>query len=934
LTEKNYRFKSNNSNNENSISESYPDNLENIILETIKNNPKNTKAMIPVLIKIVTKNGLLCDFPFIYKNEEYHDKCAIFPDNKFYCKINSDNPQNILANRNSNKIQEFLNNFLDEKSKIKIHKTSEGTFYYDECLSLDETQRYLNDIVEENVDFKHKILVDLYSDVNNVIKKTQQEKLSLLYQLMDNYCKNKKFDFDCIYDNLILPISKSNDLNALSGQILDIFKNYQNKLKQFLDKSIKKKFKLEEYEFIKEDNLKQSNSDKTEESFSSIFEDEDKNTISLSLINSKVSSSKITIKHFFKILASIYNICIEDCKMAVDYLFVDNFENDFERIKLEIMAYLFKLMNFSLKDRKQKYNNTEVDELIDNVLSEGGEQKVKADESYFDVERNILRKIFVNSTHVNFIDEAYPILYDSSKNATENFNLNNRNNNQNIYKSRLLEFLNYRKWSVRFTIHIIFRYLIVEKSFFRDYITNHLTDFKLNKLLLKPGELIDKNQIIRLVKAIPLIMPYYSFSKKMHEQQTKIYEKWNNITDGYLVPLMDANETISQYKEILSFISSDILERLDIIDRKNTHIKSFYLNQKEKLDTLHKKLKLTKGADSIEKTITLKSYLNNLEYLTNNIFHINYFSQDCHKFIHYNTYFGNYTFGKPIVHYASIGYEPYFFIDFESDIQVYFIYSFLKFNTKISRNYTISIKTNSIIDLYLDEKKVYPDNVQNVKGDGYFDCLVQYNYTYVSFPNENSYVEMKIKGNFRQGTYLIDAKNFYFGCQKMRYKNFNKFLDFNITKKPISEENNHVKSFSDNYNNNYAYDKCKEHQFEVSLCFNYNTYYVDCEIATKYLSERFKTELKDNLYIIDSEKILNRKHFIFQSDEYKEYIQIQSEKKKQKFNPNADNNSSDKSKNSKDNKKNKKASAEEDSQSSFSELFNDAKFIKKWDCFL
>ena len=167
----------------------------------------------------------MCDFPFFYNNIEYHDKCVLFPDNKFYCKINSDNPVNFLKtnSRINNKVKDYLTNFFEDKSKIKFNKSPEGTFYFDECLTLDETQRYLNDLVEDNFDFKHKILIELYSDVNNIILDTKQEKLILLYQLAENFCKNKKFDFDCLYDNLVLPISKSKDLNELSYKISNIF---------------------------------------------------------------------------------------------------------------------------------------------------------------------------------------------------------------------------------------------------------------------------------------------------------------------------------------------------------------------------------------------------------------------------------------------------------------------------------------------------------------------------------------------------------------------------------------------------------------------------------------------------------------------------------------------------------------------------------------
>ncbi len=930
----NYKFRSliKNSNlNENNKEKYNPENLHNIILETIKNNPNNIKAILPVLVKIITKNGLLCDFPFVYKNEEYHDKCVLFPDNKFYCKVNAENPENMISSQNImanihtyNRLQEFVGNFLDEKSKIVINKSKDGIFYYDECLNLDETQRYLNDIVEENFDFRQKILLDLYSDINVVIKQTQQEKLNLLFNLMENYCKNKKFDFDCIYENLILPISKSKELNILSEKILKIFKNYQTKLKTLLERSISEKFKLEEYLFIKEESLNRKRTKFSVENFSSIFEDEDQNTISLNLINSKNSASKISINHFFKILSSIYNICIEDCKLAIDYLFVDNFENDFERIKLEIVAYLFKIKNFSIKENsKKEIVNTEVNKYINNIIS--NKNDINFEKDFFDIEKNVFSKIFTNSTHINFLNVTYPIYNESNTTLDKN-------------KNRLVEFLDYKKWSVRYTIHIIFRYLIAEKSFFEDYILNYLSDFNLNKYLKKPEELIDKNQVIRLIKTIPLIMPYYSFSKKMHLQQTQIYENLNKILEGYYDPLIHANQTISRYKDILKFINDDISERIQIIDRNMEKGRISLLNRIKNLDDIEEKLMLTKGSDSIENKIKLNSYLNNLDYITNNIFRINYFSHDCHKFIHYNTYFGNYTFGKPIVHYASLGYKPYFYIEFETDIQIYFIYSYLKFNTVIPINYTITISTNSMIDLYLDGKKFFPDSIKYVKEETYYDCLIKYNFTYISPSRENSHIKMKIKGNFGQRTNLIDQNDFYIKCTK-KNSDINKFLDFNISKSNYNVNKkifykekidiNHLNFQKDIF----SYDKCLDHQFDVTICFDYNSYVIDCQIATKYLSEAYKYNLKEKLYVKNSEKILNKKVFFFESDEYQEYLKNHNYKNNKKYNemPSEDrkneNLKNDDNTNENGNiKQNKNKQEEYDDPNS--DLYNDENFIR------
>src|SRR4051812_38516949 len=58
-----------------------------IIEETILNNPKSSNVFLPTLPKIITKPGLLCDFPFVLNSVEYYDHCALLTDEKYYCKV-------------------------------------------------------------------------------------------------------------------------------------------------------------------------------------------------------------------------------------------------------------------------------------------------------------------------------------------------------------------------------------------------------------------------------------------------------------------------------------------------------------------------------------------------------------------------------------------------------------------------------------------------------------------------------------------------------------------------------------------------------------------------------------------------------------------------------------------------------------------------------
>ena len=209
--------------------------LDKIIQEAIKNNPKTEPDLLPVLPKMLTKTGLLCTFPFYFDDKIFFEKCVQIKGGKFICKVNVD--PNTLE-------KEILNKLLNIKDT-----------YFDECLSLDETEKYLNDLVDKNFDFKKKLLIDLYADIKKTISVTRNSKLIILYELAENYCKNKSFDYECLYKWIIKPISKTSTLQSTSNLILATMDKYKTILDQFVKQSINLKFKEREFKYIKKQNL-------------------------------------------------------------------------------------------------------------------------------------------------------------------------------------------------------------------------------------------------------------------------------------------------------------------------------------------------------------------------------------------------------------------------------------------------------------------------------------------------------------------------------------------------------------------------------------------------------------------------------------------------------------------------------------------------------
>ena len=96
-------------------------------------------------------------------------------------------------------------------------------------------------------------------------------------------------------------------------------------------------------------------------------------------------------------------------------------------------------------------------------------------------------------------------------------------------------------------------------------------------------------------------------------------------------------------------------------------------------------------------------------------------------------------------------------------------------------------------------------------------------------------------------------------------------------------------------------------------------------MATKYLNMRYLTNLKEKLYLIYNEKILNKKNINFQSDEFKEYLKLEKLRKSKEFIPETE----DKDDNI---KKIKSDSENKNSKNEFASEkynYNDSKFLKQ-----
>ncbi len=193
--------------------------LDKIIKESLSDNPKNIKGFLPLLPKIITKTGLVCEFPFIYNQDEHYDKCMRHANGKYYCKV-------------TKKTKIISDNLLKIENQ-----------YFDECMTLDETEQYFNSLVEESYDFKNKLLIDLFSDIRVITTESKVEKLNLLFKDSEVECKTNKFNLDCLYTQFLDPISKDSSINkTVKEKIDEVLKKYKKSLSDYVSSSIKEKF--------------------------------------------------------------------------------------------------------------------------------------------------------------------------------------------------------------------------------------------------------------------------------------------------------------------------------------------------------------------------------------------------------------------------------------------------------------------------------------------------------------------------------------------------------------------------------------------------------------------------------------------------------------------------------------------------------------------
>ena len=253
----------------------------NIISLTNSDNPNNINSFLPSLPSILTKSGSYCDFPFTYNSTTYFDHC-ISINAKFYCKTSENTISECL-----------LNTSLNE--------------YYMSAIS--STLNPVND--------------DIYDIMKKDIYRYNDDRLILLYNLCDSYCHSSHLDmYDCLYDNLLLPISNSHSHDELLSNLLMHFTSFKNSLQV----KIENQNKYLQYEYI---------------------------------IPNGSTMRTAMFNKFIRMMKFVYGKCNEECKNGFDFIFEEYFNKT--AISYEIASKLLLLdhveTNFDSNGRV-KYRGT------------------------------------------------------------------------------------------------------------------------------------------------------------------------------------------------------------------------------------------------------------------------------------------------------------------------------------------------------------------------------------------------------------------------------------------------------------------------------------------------------------------------------------------------------------------------------------------------
>ena len=763
--------------------------LDKIIQEAIKNNPKTEPDLLPVLPKMLTKTGLLCTFPFYFDDKIFFEKCVQIKGGKFICKVNVD--PNTLE-------KEILNKLLNIKDT-----------YFDECLSLDETEKYLNDLVDKNFDFKKKLLIDLYADIKKTISVTRNSKLIILYELAENYCKNKSFDYECLYKWIIKPISKTSTLQSTSNLILATMDKYKTILDQFVKQSINLKFKEREFKYIKKQNLffTENIEKKT------IIDEGGSKSISRELI--LLDDNKLDLPNFFKILTLVGGECIEECKVALEYILADNFGDFINRMMEETVAYLFNI------------------EQIDNIDSQ----------------------INFNSTHLNYHGKVFE---------------------KNI-QSKL--FTNYKKWHLRYFLFIIYRYLLLERPFYNEIIVGKFTEDQLfNNLFLPHVNQINDQQLLKVSRFIPITNPYLSFANQIHNLIIKIYKEWNKISIDVKNNLQKDLELREKMYKFINEMKVKLEDKKKFLEKIIFPLINDTIKIKANASDLKESLNMMDNGNSTFPSVKLESYINNLNYVNNLIYSSKYFSQDCHKFLHFNTYYDNITLGRPQTGYIFMGFDTDFFHKFDNDTQLYYIYGFINFVKYKGRIYFIKITSNSRIELFLNDEKLKPFKRKNAIQSFFYKKAEKSYYMIESPKMKKSYINLKIKGEFKRGVYDVTDKKMIQFFLKDKMDDKVPPLKKNEIQKKIDEYNK--KNIKNDFLN--FTKKCSGEIISEQICFDYHSFKVNCDYSCKLISEKFNSNIqeKENVKVSSNEYTMSfseklkkkKKNRIFSNDEDKNLL--------------------------------------------------------------
>ena len=725
---------------------SFPE-LDKIIEESIQENPKNLNGFLPTLPKIITKTGLICEFPFIFNKNEHFDKCMFQPNGKSYCKVSK--------KKNANDVLLKLENQ-----------------YFDECLTLDETEQYFNSLVEESYDFKNKLLIDLFSDIRMVTTESKNEKLILIDKLAERTCKTNKFNLDCLYTSLLDPISKNSEINdSIKNKLFDVINKYKLSLNDYISNSIKEKFSKQSYLFITKDNLNLVEDDKLKE---------DENIINL--------------PRFFKLMIFTGDVCVEECKSAIEYIFYENFKDNIDRIKLETVSYLFHIKNLTNVD----------DQLVH------------------------------NSTHIKYKDHFYTI----------------NENSQNFVK--------YDQWNLRYFIHIIYRYLLMEKSFYKEIILGDYSNSEQQKAILGPSlKDLTENQEVKLSRIIPLISPYYKFTLQAHEKVKAVYDKWLDIGNDLEHQFKYTDESFSTFSKFLNHSRNKIVNVVKLINSTFIpELKNISLI-KQKTIKINEQLASTEDMSSTYFNIKTQSYQNSLEYITQVIYKTSFFLTDCNKFLHYHSYLDINAMGKPTINYVPLGYDPVFFIDFSSDIKLFFLYGLKNFYTEVGKgekqlDYKINILTNFEIDVFFDNVLLEPYSVKPVKSNSIYPEGIQLKFKILAPNRMNAYRKFLVKGKY-VGDEKVSKKFLFYKSKEIVPKKWLPTVKSNVIRKnanSLTSEHssaNTSKDVKDIFKDVIFHkpkDECKTPLMKLNFCFNVPNYIPDCEVACKFLSEKERERLE------------------------------------------------------------------------------------------